>query len=133
MSEGVLVLMEETYSRVLNLLMLKEEEVSIDEFYMYLGLLEDVLQSRGIGIGDLNVGKIFLLIYYFMGCELKKRGKLLHFDSNRVKSERFNEISVEYCDHVVKEEALSRDFCIAFKILLDEISMDKKKVLIGVV
>ncbi|WKC58698.1 DUF3890 domain-containing protein [Borrelia sp. P9F1] len=130
---GILSPLEETYARVLGLLMLKAEEFSINEFHMYLSLLEDVLHSREIGIEDLNVGKVFLLIYYFLGCELKKRGRLTHFDSSKVKSEKFNEISVEYCDYVVREEAVSKDFCIAFKNLLDEITTDKNRVLIGVV
>ncbi|UGQ17988.1 DUF3890 domain-containing protein [Borrelia sp. RT1S] len=130
--EGILSSLEETYSRVGSLLMLKAEEFNISEFHMYLSLLEDVLHSRDIGIGDLNVGKAFLLIYYFMGCELKKRGRLTHFDSSKVKAEKFN-VSVEYCDYVVREESSSRDFCIAFKNLLDEIITDKNRVLIGVV
>ncbi|AYE36824.1 hypothetical protein DB313_04820 (plasmid) [Borrelia turcica IST7] len=130
---GFLDLVGETYSRVLSLLMLKAEELSIDEFNMYLKLLEDVLLSRGIGVGDLNESKVFLLIYYFLGCELKKRGRLVHFDFSKVKSEKFNEIAVEYSDCVLREEALSKDFCIAFKSLLNEISGYKNKALIGVV
>ncbi|WP_445436442.1 DUF3890 domain-containing protein [Candidatus Borreliella tachyglossi] len=121
------------YSRILDLLVLKTEEFSIKDFNVYLGLLEDILLSYDIGLKDLNGGKVFLLIYYFLGCELKKRGKLTHFDFSRVKSERFNEISVEYSDYVLRDEARVKDFCIAFNDLLREISRGKNKGLIGVI
>ncbi|AWG43288.1 hypothetical protein CR532_04640 (plasmid) [Candidatus Borreliella tachyglossi] len=121
------------YSRILDLLVLKTEEFSIKDFNVYLGLLEDILLSYDIGLKDLNDGKVFLLIYYFLGCELKKRGKLTHFDFSRVKSERFNEISVEYSDYVLRDEARVKDFCIAFNDLLREISRGKNKGLIGVI
>ncbi|AOW96382.1 hypothetical protein AXH25_04415 (plasmid) [Borrelia miyamotoi] len=118
------------YARVLDLLLIKSEELSFEDFNVYLELLEDILVSKGFGLQDLNVSKAFLLIYYFFGCELKKRGKLLHFDFNKVKSERFNEISIEYSDCMLRDEALSRDFCVDFNNLIEDV-IGYKRLVIG--
>ncbi|AHF45610.1 DUF3890 domain-containing protein [Borrelia parkeri] len=120
------------YAKVLDLLMLKSEDLKFSEFNVYVDLLENVLLSKGLGLGDLNMSKIFLLIYYFLGCELKKRGKLLHFDCNKVKSERLGEISVEYSGYVLHNESLNKDFCVAFSNLVEDIKTCKRT-LIGVV
>ncbi|AHH12975.1 DUF3890 domain-containing protein [Borrelia hermsii] len=124
--------LDKIYAKVLSLLMLSSDELNFKEFNVYVELLEDVLLSKGLGLGDLSMSKVFLLIYYFLGCELKKRGKLLRFDFNKVKSERLNEISVEYSDYVLRDEALSKDFCVAFSNLVEEIKACKRA-LIGVV
>ncbi|UCP01959.1 DUF3890 domain-containing protein (plasmid) [Borrelia hermsii] len=124
--------LDKIYAKVLSLLMLSSDELNFKEFNVYVELLEDVLLSKGLGLGDLSMSKVFLLIYYFLGCELKKRGKLLRFDFNKVKSERLNEISVEYSDYVLRDEALSKDFCVAFSNLVEEIKVCKRA-LIGVV
>lgn len=117
------------YSKVLNLLMLNSKDFSFQDFNMYLELLEDILLSKGLVLKDLNSSKVFLLIYYFLGCELKKRGKLVHFDFNKVKSERFNEVSIEYSDCILKSEALNTDFCVSFNNLLEDIRSYKRLVL----
>ncbi|APR65362.1 hypothetical protein N187_A43 (plasmid) [Borrelia anserina Es] len=124
--------MDKIYDKVLNFLMLKSEELGFEEFKVYVELLEDVLLSQGLGLEDLSMSKVFLLIYYFLGCELKKRGRLLHFDFNKVKSERLNEILVEYSDYVLHNEALSKDFCVAFNNLVKDIK-NCKRALIGVI
>ncbi|AHH11107.1 DUF3890 domain-containing protein (plasmid) [Borrelia coriaceae] len=124
--------LDKIYARVLDLLMLKSEDLKLREFNLYVELLEDVLLSNGLGLRDLSVSKVFLLIYYFLGCELKKRDRLLHFDFNKVKAERLNEISVEYSDYCLNHEALNKDFCVAFNNLLEDIKACKR-ISIGVV
>ncbi|ACH93888.1 uncharacterized conserved protein (plasmid) [Borrelia duttonii Ly] len=124
--------LDKIYSKILNLLMIKSLDFNFEEFNLYIGLLEDVLLSRGLGLKDLNSSNVFLLIYYFIGCELKKRGKLLYFDLGKIKSERLGEVSVEYFDDALRGEVLVNNFCSAFNNLVEDIKTNRK-VLIGVV
>ncbi|WP_235048145.1 DUF3890 domain-containing protein [Borrelia persica] len=124
-------ILEDIYNRVLELLMLNALDLSFAKFNLYILLLSDVLLSRGLELRDLNSSNVFLLIYYFIGCELKKRGKLLYFDSGKIKSERLGEISVEYSDYSLRCELLN-DFCFAFDNLVENIKANKH-IVIGVV
>ncbi|WP_233709130.1 DUF3890 domain-containing protein [Borreliella bavariensis] len=84
------------YEQILKLLMLDFKDLSTKEFSLYLNLLENILILKRARIKILNDSTMFVLIYYFVGCELKKRNRLKGFNFNYSKSEKFKEISLEY-------------------------------------
>lgn len=77
------------YEQILELLMLDFKDLSTKEFSLYLNLLENILILKRIRIKSLNDSTMFVLIYYFVGCELKKRNRLKGFNFNYIKSEKF--------------------------------------------
>ncbi|SCW38672.1 protein of unknown function [Borreliella japonica] len=124
--------LKEVYERVLELLMLDFKDLSIKEFSLYLNLLENILILKRIRIESLNNSTMFVLIYYFVGCELKKRNRLKGFNLNCIKSEKFKEISLEYFPTALSSSSCGGDFCKCLDSLIEELRV-KKDSLIGVV
>ncbi len=119
------------YEQILELLMLDAKAFSIKEFLLYLNLLENILILKRIRIKSLNDSTMFVLIYYFIGCELKKRNRLKGFNLNYIKSEKFKEISLEYFPTTLSSNSsCGGDFCKCLDSLIEELRV--KDSLIGV-
>ncbi|WP_445436322.1 DUF3890 domain-containing protein [Candidatus Borreliella tachyglossi] len=111
------------YTKVLALLSIKQEEVTFENFLLHSELLEATLINRGVDISLLSYANIFLLTYYFIGCELKKRGILTEFEFDRIKKQKFNELEIDYHPppsptDVNKEH--KKNFCDLFDKLVDQ-------------
>ncbi|WKC83988.1 DUF3890 domain-containing protein (plasmid) [Borrelia sp. CA_690] len=78
-SKNLSLALKEVYERILELLMLDFKDLSIKEFSLYLNLLENILILKRIRIKSLNDSTMFVLIYYFVGCELKKTKQIKRF------------------------------------------------------
>ncbi|WP_424632640.1 DUF3890 domain-containing protein [Borreliella lusitaniae] len=128
-SENLGSALKRVYEQVLGLLMLDFKDLSIKEFSLYLNLLENILILKRVRTESLNDSTMFVLIYYFIGCELKKRNRLKGFDLNCIKSEKFKEISLEYFPKA--SSGCSSDFCKHLESLIEELRA--KDSLIGVV
>ncbi|WKC79404.1 DUF3890 domain-containing protein [Borreliella tanukii] len=120
------------YEQILELLMLNSKDLGTKEFLLYLNLLENILVLKRIKIESLNDPTMFVLIYYFIGCELKKRNRLKGFNLNCIKSEKFKEISLEYFPTTLStSSSCGNDFCKCLDSLIEELRA--KRSLIGVV
>ncbi|MBB6208354.1 DUF3890 domain-containing protein [Borreliella lanei] len=123
--------LQTVYEQILSLLMLDVKDLSIKEFSLYLNLLENILILKRIRIKSLNDSTMFVLIYYFIGCELKKRNRLKGFN-NPVKSEKFKEISLEYFPTTFgNSSSCGGDFCKCLDSLIEDLRA--KGFLIGVI
>ncbi|AJA90726.1 hypothetical protein OY14_04565 (plasmid) [Borreliella chilensis] len=119
------------YEQILKLLMLDFKDFSAKEFSLYLKLLENILIFKRIRVKSLNDSTMFVLIYYFVGCELKKRNRLKGFNLNLIKSEKFKEISLEYFPTTLSSSSgCGGDFCKCLDNLIEELRV--KDSLIGV-
>lgn len=119
------------YEQILELLMLDFKDLSTKEFSLYLNLLENILILKRIRIKSLTNSTMFVLIYYFVGCELKKRNILKGFNFNYIKSEKFKEISLEYFPATLgSSSGCGGDFCKYLDSLIEELKI--KDSLIGV-
>lgn len=123
--------LQTVYEQILSLLMLDFKDLSIKEFSLYLNLLENILIHKRIRIKNLNDSTMFVLIYYFIGCELKKRNRLKGFSLNNIKSEKFKEISLEYFPTNLDSSGCGGDFCKCLDSLIKDLGA--KSALIGVV
>lgn len=123
--------LQTVYKQILELLMLDFKDLSIKEFSLYLNLLENILILKRIRIKSLNDSTMFILIYYFIGCELKKRNRLKGFNLSSIKSEKFKEISLEYFPTTLSSRSCGGDFCEYLDSLIEELRV--KDSLIGVV
>lgn len=130
-SENLSPALQTAYEQILELLMLDFKDLSIKEFSLYLNLLENILILKRIRIKSLNNSTMFVLIYYFIGCELKKRNRLKGFNLNSIKSEKFKEISLEYFPTTLSGKSCGGDFCEYLDSLIEELRV--KDSLIGVV
>ncbi|WP_151060728.1 DUF3890 domain-containing protein [Borreliella turdi] len=129
-SENLEPALKTVYEQILELLMLDFKDLSIKEFCLYLNLLENILIFKRIRIKSLNDSTMFVLIYYFVGCELKKRNRLKGFNLNCIKSEKFKEISLEYFPTALGSSSCGGDFCKYLDSLIEELRV--KGSLIGV-
>ncbi|WNY64545.1 DUF3890 domain-containing protein (plasmid) [Borreliella americana] len=123
--------LQTVYEQILSLLMLDFKDLSIKEFSLYLNLLENILILKRIRIKSLNDSTIFVLIYYFIGCELKRRNRLKGFNLNNIKFEKFKEISLEYFPTNLSSSGCGGDFCKCLDGLIEDLRA--KGSLIGVV
>lgn len=123
--------LQRVYEQILKLLMLDFKDLSIKEFFLYLNLLENILILKRIRIESLNDSTMFVLIYYFIGCELKRRNRLKGFNLNNIKSEKFKEISLEYFPTNLDSSSCGGDFCKCLDDLIKDLRA--KGSLIGVV
>ncbi|WNY70052.1 DUF3890 domain-containing protein [Borreliella andersonii] len=123
--------LQTVYEQILKLLMLDFKDLSIKEFSLYLNLLENILILKRIRIENLNDSAMFVLIYYFIGCELKKRNRLKGFNLNNIKSEKFKEVSLEYFPTNLGSSGCCGDFCKCLDSLIEDLRA--KGSLMGVV
>ncbi|WPM06396.1 DUF3890 domain-containing protein (plasmid) [Borreliella sinica] len=130
-SENLQSALKTVYEQILELLMLDFKDLSIKEFSSYLNLLENILILKRIRIKSLNYSIMFVLIYYFVGCELKKRNRLKGFNLNCIKSEKFKEVSLEYFPTTLSSSGCGGDFCKFLDSLIEELRA--KDSLIGAV
>ncbi|UGQ17914.1 DUF3890 domain-containing protein [Borrelia sp. RT1S] len=114
--------LEVIHGRILELLKLDTNALSLPSFTNYIRLLEDILVTKKLDFASLSLNTSFLLIYYFIACQLIKRGELTGFTFNRIKSERLGEISVEYSDPARNNDIDSKDFCNSFGELLEDLT-----------
>ncbi|AYE37001.1 hypothetical protein DB313_05740 (plasmid) [Borrelia turcica IST7] len=113
---------DEIHRRILELLSLNAEILSIENLKTYIHLLEDILLAKRVEPTLLSSNESFLLVYYFVACQLIKKGTLTSFTFNRIKSEKLGELAVEYSDPARNKEIDSKDFCNEFNELLDDLT-----------
>ncbi|WP_182117933.1 DUF3890 domain-containing protein [Borrelia sp. A-FGy1] len=110
------------HCRILGLLNLDLNDLSFKDFKSYISLLEDILATKRIDFTILSPNESFLLIYYFIACQLLKRGQLTNFTFNRIKAEKLGELSIEYSDPARNKDIDSKDFCNNFTELVKDLA-----------
>ncbi|UPA12539.1 DUF3890 domain-containing protein (plasmid) [Borrelia venezuelensis] len=115
------------HSNIISLLGISIEEFSIQSFMMQINLLESILLANGIELSMLTYNQIFLLTYYHIGCELRKKGIVREFEFERIKREKFNELEIDY--HQIssdesQSDSCNKNFCLRFDAFLDKLKRE---------
>ncbi|AYE37104.1 hypothetical protein DB313_06265 (plasmid) [Borrelia turcica IST7] len=122
--------LKDFYKKILALLSIKEAEVAFDSFMAYTELLNIILETHGVELAKLTKSHLFLLLYYFLGCELKKRGIMTEFEFEKIKKEKFNELEIEYNPTPIPtnigDTANKKNFCGLFDSFLEKLKKQTK-------
>ncbi|UPA18361.1 DUF3890 domain-containing protein (plasmid) [Borrelia puertoricensis] len=114
------------HSNIISLLGISIEEFSIQSFMMQINLLESILLANGIQSEKLTYNDIFLLTYYHIGCELRKKGIVRELEFERIKREKFNELEIDYhpISDTSQSDSCNKNFCLRFDAYLDKVKRD---------
>ncbi|UPA08234.1 DUF3890 domain-containing protein (plasmid) [Borrelia hermsii] len=125
----------ELYLQIKALLDLSEEKFSFAKFEEQAKLLEMIIETRGINPSKLNISQASLLLYYYIGCHLKRSGVIREFGLEQIKKEKFGELEIDYYPSSGTElNCGSKDYCSSFEELITQIKSGARKTYcIGVV
>ncbi|WP_338321072.1 DUF3890 domain-containing protein [Borrelia miyamotoi] len=107
---------KDIYTNIKNLLNVSEADLSFDMFKVQANLLEMILETRGINLNTLNANQISLLLFYHLGCHLKRCGVINEFV--QIKKEKLGELEIDYYQ---QENCNGLDYCSSFENLITQI------------